>query len=114
MTVPRDGEPVGETVWTSQLWTSLEVRVTPLARREGGAEGCGCRVVRSRYRRTWSRVRWSLFERRRRMMVGIMRESTLMRERRSLISVLLVTTVVEPFNTSDLIEQREHRSEAVG
>ena len=47
-------------------------------------------------------------------MVGIMRESTLMRERRSLISVLLVTTVVEPFNTSDLIEQREHRSEAIG
>ena len=79
-----------------------------MARREGGAVGCGRRVVRSRYRRTWSRVRWSLFERRKRMMVGIRRERMLKREGCSRISVLLVITGVEPFDTPDLVEQGEH------
>lgn len=103
--MPREETLLGETVWTSQPWAFPEVRVRPLRTRAGGDEDCGSAVVLSRYLRTWSRVLWSLLERRMRMIAGIMRVSALIPEERSRVPISLVITAFKPFDAPNLVEQ---------
>src|SRR5690625_61501 len=86
---------------------------TPARLRRGGSVGAGWRVRSWRRRRTRSRVRWCLLERRRRMIVGINRPIMLSCWRPSASLAVLRVCIVESFDTADLVEQREHGVETL-
>src|SRR5699024_1109645 len=86
---------------------------TPARLRRGGSVGAGWRVRSWSRRRTRSRVRWCLLERRRRMIVGINRPIRLTVSLPSASFAVLRVCIVESFDTADLVEQRKHRVETL-
>src|SRR5699024_12331989 len=111
--VPLAVDCVGESVWLVQPRSWREAMWTPVRFRRGGSVRAGCRVRSWRRRRTRSRVRWCLLERRRRMIVGINRPIRLTVWRPSASLAVLRVWMVESFDTADLVGQRGHGGEAL-